>query len=249
METKSLPKKVTALKPYSGVGISRLDYFAHHLPHLRNRFLHLGTDETESIENLSKDLIYDLEEVLTIFYRLNLDAISFLKVLRIRSNVNFSSTKDLANYIRLSISLAKSRHARYFTEEVESFNQTFIPSVLEDIVIEMERDVPKLLEEIVPTLDVFLSRNKIDFQTLKIKEIPEKLKGIKRRMATNLEGHLNTAISELCELNYFLSTWKKALDARAIDSAIVAKLEELGKTLRPEYQKLKMLIKLSGAKD
>ncbi|RQO64840.1 hypothetical protein DBR43_31670 [Pedobacter sp. KBW06] len=247
MENKSLPLKVAAIKPFAGVGISRLDYFNHHLPHLRNRFLHHGTDQTEEIENLCKDLIYDLEEVLTIFNKLELDVIKFLKTIRQRDIVSFNSLMDLTTYFKLFLSLKRKDQLKYFSVEIQSFHHVFIPGLLEEIIQEMADNYQKEMNEIVPVIDFLLNRNKSDFKNIKISEMGAKLIRIKKRMAANLERGLRDQIMNVFELCYFLSFWKKVLDPNAIEPSVKNEIELLSLKVKPEAKKLQMLVRISGA--
>ncbi|RZM10477.1 MAG: hypothetical protein EOO88_48110 [Pedobacter sp.] len=244
-DAKSLPDKVGLVTPFCKRSTG-LDYFEHHFPHQRNRFLHYGTDSTEDILILCKEVIHDLVEVIVIFNNLDVDTMHLFKLIRKRDHSEFHSIKDLSLFIKLYLSVSASGQSDHYLNELNDFRRIFIPYVLADAVRELITEIPRILAEIIPVIDVYLSRNNISFDQLGLNVVDKKIIGIKKSLKSSFQYQCQQPLMDIYAIKYFLTNYKKGLDTGTVSAEILGTIEHLLKEYNMTFRKIEVLITKTG---
>jgi len=239
----SLPDKVDIVRPYHPYSENRFDYFQYHLPILRNRFLHLGLDGNEKMEILCKELLWDLEEVVSIFLELNIDALWMLRILRKSDHTDFSTYSGLCNYFELIGKLKKNKQLKYFKDEIDHVNQITVPSGIVDIVFILEEQICQLLEVIKESVELQSEMNgfKLDLEKISFQEIADNKGPIKTALKDAFNSQFKGEIEELMLILDFIKSCRKNVDMELIPADTLATLEEIEKKYEPLLTKIKLI--------
>lgn len=214
----ALPDKVNTVRTYHPYSENRFDYFQYYLPNLRNRFLHYGLDINEKIEILCKELLWDLEEVVSIFSGLNIDALWMLRLIRKRDNVEFMSISGLCFYFKLLASVKQKKQYDYFEAEVKSLNEIFLPDIVYNVVWDLDDKVDDLIETIHEPVKIQSASNgfEVDLKTISLKDIIANKENVKTGLKETFKWQFQSEIEELLQMLIFIKLYKKHLDMQFI---------------------------------
>jgi hypothetical protein len=239
----ALPDKVNSVRPYHPYSENRFDYFQYHLPNLRNRFLHYGIDLNEKIEVLCKEILYDLEEVVSIFSALTIDANWLLMLIRKRDDTEFMRVATLSFYFKMIRSVKAKKQFNYFENEIKSLNETFIPDIVYNVVFDLDTRVAETLERIYESIKVQSAVNgfEVDLKTISLKEIASNKDKIKTALNELFTWQMNSEIEELLDTREFINSYKKYLDLNFISTEVRDGIEALNTKYNEAFKKIKLI--------
>lgn len=239
----ALPDKVNTVRPYHPYSENRFDYFQYHLPNLRNRFLHFGMDGNEKIEILSKEILYDLEEVVSIFASLTIDANWLLRLIRKRDIAEFMSVGSFCFYFRMIRSVKAKNQFHYFEAEIKSLNETFIPSSVFDLIYDLDNKLTDTLERIYEPIKFQTSSNgfEVDLKATTMKEIADNKTQIKASLTDLFNWQMKSEIEELLEAQQFINTYNQYLDLNFIEAAVQEGIEALNRKYSDIFKRIKLI--------
>lgn len=225
----ALPDKVNTVRPYHPYSDSRFDYFQYHLPNLRNRFLHFGIDKNEKIEILCKEILYDLEEVISIFSTLTIDANRLLRLIRKRDDTEFMRIQGLCFYFRMLNSVKTKNQFHYFEAEIKDLNKIFIPEIVYNVFYDMDARIEALIETIYEPIKIQSNSNgfAVDLNTITLKEIAGNKGRIKKALNEIFTWQMKSEIEELLAVWYFLNSYKKYLELKFISTEVQGWIENI----------------------
>lgn len=240
----SLPDKVEIVRKFHD-SEGRMDYFQYHLPNLRNRFLHYGTDSNENIEDLCHDIVYDLIEVVSIFYQLNIDANKFLRMVRKRDDADFMHIEGFSNYLRLFKKLKHNKQLIHFETEINLLNQTYLPGVLYNLSFDLEDTIKKVISSIKPGLKAVskLDGLEIDIEATPIANVvknPFKPAGKIDRLFRN---RFKTEVLLLLQINCMLADYKRIMDQKYIEEETLNFLDKIQNRYTLVFRKINLICK------
>lgn len=246
----ALPDKVNIVRPYHPYSENRFDYFQYHLPNLRNRFLHYGLDLNEKIEILCKELLWDLEEVVSIFLGLNIDALWLLRLIRKKDDVEFMSVSGLCFYFDLLGSVKQKKQFDYFEAEVKSLNENYLPDIIYNVVWNLDARIQELIESIYDATKIQSRSNgfEVDLKIITFKEIVDNKEKIIIALKETFKWQFESEIKELLQILQFVKSYKKYLDINFIASDMQTQIEEIEKKYGEFLSKIK-LVELQINKD
>jgi hypothetical protein len=238
-----LPDKVNTVRPYHQFSENRFDYFQYHLPNLRNRFLHFGLDTNEKIEILCKELLWDLEEVVSIFSSLNIDALWFLRLIRKRDDVEFMSVSGLCFYFKMLASVKQKKQFQYFELEVKSLNEIYLPNVVYNVVFDLETKITELIERIYEPVKIQSAANgfEVDLKTITFKEITNNKDKIKAELQEVFNWQYKSELEELTDTLMFIKSYKKNLDLNYIEDNVQTQIDEIDKKYGDFLKKIRLI--------
>lgn len=225
----ALPDKVNTVRPYHLFSENRFDYFQYYLPNLRNRFLHYGLDINEKIEILCKELLRDLEEVVSIFSGLNIDALWMLRLIRKRDDVEFMSISRVNFYFKLLSSVKQKKQYDYFEDEVKSLNEIFFPDIVYNVVSDLHEKVNALIETIYEPVKIQSATNgfEVDLKTISLKDIFANKEKVKTGLKETFNWQFQSEIEELLQVLNFIKSYKKHLDIKFITKEVQGQIEAI----------------------
>lgn len=239
----ALPDKVNTVRPYHPYSENRFDYFQYHLPNLRNRFLHFGMDGNEKIEILSKEILYDLEEVVSIFASLTIDANWLLRLIRKRDIAEFMSVGSFCFYFRMIKSVKAKNQFQYFEAEIKSLNETFIPSSVFDLIYDLDNKLTDTLERIYEPIKFQSSSNgfEVDLKATTMKDIADNKTQIKASLTDLFNWQMKSEIEELLEAQQFINTYNQYLDLNFIEAEVQEGIEALNRKYSDIFKRIKLI--------
>ncbi len=245
-----MPDKVNLIRPFHDNSELIFDYFQYHLPNLRNFFLHIGENRNESIEVSCKDILYDLEEVASVFSTMNLDAIKLLHLSRKRDDIDFMHINGICGYFELLASVKAKKQIHYFENEIQELNKIYLPGVLSNIVFELEEKIVSLLDRVVTPIAMHskIGGYEIDLNNITTKEINDQSEDVKKSIDEFLSSQLRGEIEELLNIEYLFRSYKKQLDTNYLDLETINKVEILKKNYSSILKKIKLLAFVTGFK-
>lgn len=239
----ALPDKVNIVRPYHPYSENRFDYFQYHLPILRNRFLHFGLDGNEKIEILCKELLWDLEVVVSIFLELNVDALWMLRLIRRKGEGELSTYSGLCYYFDLVASLKKNKQLMYFKDELKNLNENDLPAAIFDVVYGLEEQICQLLEAINEPIKIQSGINgfKVDLETITFQEIADNKIAIKKVLKETFNWQLKSEIEELLLILHFLKSYRQNVDIALIQPEALSAIEEIEKKYGDLLTRIKLI--------
>ncbi len=246
----SLPNKVNLIRPFHDNSELIFDYYQYHLPNLRNFFLHIGENRNEGIKVLSKDILYDLEEVASVFSTMNLDAIKLLHLSRRRDDIDFMHINGICGYFELLASVKAKKQIHYFGNEIQELNKSYLPSVIFNVVFDLEEKIISLLDRIVTPIAMHSKMNgfEIDLNNTSAKEINDHSEDLKISISELINSQLRAEIEELLNVEQFFISYKKQLDINYLDIETINIIETLKKNYSSILKKIKLLAFVTGFK-
>ena len=246
----ALPDKVNVVRPFYSYSETRFDYFQYHLPNLRNRFLHFGLDTNEKIEILSKELLWDLAQVVSIFSGLTIDALWLLRLIRSRDDAEFMSVSGLCFYFKLLGSVKKKKQFDYFEVEVKSLNEIYLPAVVFNVVFDLEAKINELIDRIYEPVKIQSAVNgfEIDLKTISRKDIATNKSKVKTAIKEIFDWRFQSEIDELLKTLEFIKSYKQHLNLKFIETDVQVQIEEIDKKYGALLSKIQ-LIKLQNNKN
>lgn len=239
----ALPDKVNTVRPFHPYSENRFDYFQYHLPNLRNRFLHFGMDGNEEIQLLSKEILYDLEEVVSIFASLTIDANWLLMLIRKRDVTEFMSVSSLCFYFRMIKSVKAKNQFHYFETEIKSLNETFIPDLVFNVVYDLDNKLTDTLERIYEPIKVQSASKgfEVDLKATTMKDIADNKIQIKASLTNLFNWQMKSEIEELLEAQQFINTYKQYLDLNFIEAKVQEGIEALNTKYSDIFKRIKLI--------
>lgn len=239
----ALPDKVNLVRPYHPYSENRFDYFQYHLPNLRNRFLHFGLDSNEKIDILCKELLWDLEEVVSIFLGLNTDALWMLHLIRKNSHVEFMSFSGLCFYFDLYSGLKKNKQLKYFEEEIVNLNENFFPDIIFNMAYDMEKKTEELIELIYEIAKVQSIANgfEVDLKTISFKDITDNKSKVNKALQETFNWQCKSDIEEVLHIYKFIKSYKKILDINFIAKDVQIIIEDIDTEHKDILKKIKLI--------
>jgi hypothetical protein len=246
----ALPDKVNIVRPYHQFSENRFDYFQYYLPNLRNRFLHYGLDANEKIEILCKEHLWDLEEVVSIFLGLNIDALWMLRLIRKREDADFMSVSGLCFYFKLLGSVKQKKQFGFFETEVKSLNEIYLPDVVYNVVFDLNEKTKALIETIYEPVKVQSMTNgfEVDLKIILSKNIVDNKEKVKTALKETFNWQFQSEIEELLQILKFIKSYKQHLDINFITADVQTEIEEVNNNYGDILNKIK-LITLQIGKD
>lgn len=239
----ALPDKVNIVRPYHQFSENKFDYFQYYLPNLRNRFLHYGLDTNEKIEILCKELLWDLEEVVSIFLGLNIDALWMLRLIRKREDADFMSISGLCFYFKLLGSVKQKKQFGFFETEVKSLNEIYLPDVVYNVVFHLNEKIKTLIETIYEPIKVQSMSNgfKVDLKTIPLKDIADNKEKVKSALKETFNWQFQSEIEELLQILKFIKSYKQHLDINFITADVQKQIEDINNNYGDILSKIKLI--------
>lgn len=225
----ALPDKVSAVRPYHAYSENRFDYFQYHLPNLRNRFLHHGLDANEKIEILCKELLWDLEEVVSIFSELDTDALWLLRLVRKSDMSDFLTVSGLCFYFKTLSKVKINKQYEYFKQEIEHLNENFLPDLIAEVALGLKPRTEALIETISEPIKIQSARNgfAVDLHAISPREINQNSEAVKDALKDTISWQFQSEIEELLDILNFSKAYRRYLDVKYIRDDVQAKIQEV----------------------
>jgi hypothetical protein len=239
----SLSDKAELVRPFHPVSENKFDYFQYYLPTLRNRFLHYGIDQNEKIKILCNDILYDLDEVISIFASLTIDANWLLRLVRKRDVTEFMSIKGLCFYFKMLRSVKAQNQFHFFESEVKSLNENFLPDVVFNVVYNLDNELKSLLDIVSPVIKMQSAKNgyEVDLDKTMIKTLNENPKEIKRCLNETFNCKVKSEVEELLLVHQFFKTYRQNIDLNFIAEDVKNTIDIISKKYSLVLNKIKVI--------
>lgn len=119
LNAKSLTDKVNAIRDFSTYHEHNLDYYQFHVPIERNKFSHFGVVNNVKIK--SYGLLYDLNNILIIFHRLNTPLIDLISIMERPIERTFEDIKDFIYLFSLIKEVEKNKQIETIRPKLDIF--------------------------------------------------------------------------------------------------------------------------------